>query len=351
MLDRRNFTVQSVGRQVGYHNPPAIPKAWKYNSHHLLKHIFMSVLIRNRKHWFFGGDVYDCNLLQYAHCFWNFAKPKPQSGNWGISLLQQKTHTMDISTHSTKNLDLFKVIYFVPWDSSPCFSTILRRIFLGHTLRSIQSQIPKNTSTYSTRYFPPPYLYQICSARYLYHQKHILCFTHRRYVPPQTGLSRGTHFASSVIPFFLVWLKTWDPWKPGVFNEGVGVEDLRHKDLVGEIHVWKYLHMHMLMLCLFASLSLSLLNICILYIMLYVLYRFFLCQWLSHEYEESETFEMYIFFKCIIYLRWIMTFFIYGKLSWDSNSPIDIYSLRLHTVWNVRWNIPWVESLGSKHPL
>ena len=116
-----------------------------------------------------------------------------------------KKHTHNGYFHPLhKNLDLFKVIYFVPRDSSPFFSTILRRIFLGHTLRSIQSQIPKNTSTYSTRYFPPPYLYQICSARYQNHQKHILCFTHRRYVPPQTGhpeerilRAPSSHFFSS----------------------------------------------------------------------------------------------------------------------------------------------------------
>ena len=78
-----------------------------------------------------------------------------------------------ISTHSTKNLDLFKAICCVPWDSSPFFPTISRRIFLGHTLRSIGRKSQKTHQHKSTRYVPPQYFFT-------------------RYVPPDTKTTQ-TH--------------------------------------------------------------------------------------------------------------------------------------------------------------
>ena len=110
-------------------------------------------------------------VVYYVHCFWNVAKPKTTNWKLGESAPKTHTHTTDISTHSTKNLDLFKVIYLVPWDSSPFVSTILRRIFFGSLFKpSIlikANQKKKGTSNIFHHnqilppgiYVPPPFGY------------------------------------------------------------------------------------------------------------------------------------------------------------------------------------------------
>lgn len=174
----------------------------------------------------------------------------------------------------------------------------------------------------------------MCSARYQW-PKQIFCFAHRICSnQPTNRTPRGTHFASSVIPFFLVWLKTWDPWKPGfVCPRGVGgigrFKTQRHKvggigvyayiyiyayDIwyIRYIHVWKYIHMHMQILCFICiSLSLSFFNICIyiyicMCIMLYTLQIFLMSVaeswvWIIRNFW-NVYFLMYIIYE---YISWV----------------------------------------------
>ena len=240
---------------------------------------------------------------------------------------------MDISTHSTKNLDLFKAICLVPLDSSPFFSTISRRIFLGHTSRSIGRKSQK-----THQHIPPdmfhPNIYTRCVPPDTNDQNKSFVLP-TGYVPtnqptghPEERILRApsSHFFSS-------------DWRLGthgnldlfVRGELGGLEDLRHKDTrwvesvymriyiyiyaydiwyIRYIHVWKYIHMHMQILC-FICISLSLffqylyIYICMC-IMLYTLQIFLMSVaeswvWIIRNFW-NVYFLMYIIYE---YISWV----------------------------------------------